>query len=231
MEKITVEVHNLCHPSLCIRFNTATAICSAEGFFYCKVTQRFINMNIQILPLTHLNSTVILLSQLPALWFNLQFKLQKNVIKCRSGKNFWQVAPRNARLYKIHTGSQVLMPLSQSVCLHRTNGCVVFFLMCLQEIRSCCSGGNDPFRVRHCSEELWLSRVRVFEDHNGGDVAAAIAVVRSRPHGDQLLVKHELVAFVDELMRPADQLQVVDVNKLVFWKTERNKKERERSIC
>lgn len=103
-------------------------------------------------------------------------------------------------------GSQVLMPLSRS-------GSVLVF-MCLQEIRCCCSRWDDPFRVGHRSEELRLSRVSVFEDHNGGDVAAAIAVVRSRPHCDQLLIKHELVAFVDELMRPADQLQVVDVNKL-----------------
>lgn len=86
--------------------------------------------------------------------------------------------------------------------------------MFLQEIRCCGSRWNDPFRVRHSSEELWLSCVSIFEDHNGSDVAAAIAVVRSRPHCDQLLVKHELVAFVDKLMCPADQLQVVDVNKL-----------------
>lgn len=111
-------------------------------------------------------------------------------------------------------GSQVLTPLSQSLSVHGTNSCAVLVLSCLQEIRCCCSRWNDPFRVGHCSEELWLSRVGVFEDHNGGNVAAAIAVVGSRPHGDQLLVKHELVAFMDKLMRPADQLQVVDVNKL-----------------
>lgn len=51
--------------------------------------------------------------------------------------------------------------------------------ICLQEIGCCRSRWNDPFRIRHGSEELWLSCVSVFEDHNGGDVAAAIAVVRS----------------------------------------------------
>lgn len=90
--------------------------------------------------------------------------------------------------------------------------CIVF--ICLQEVRCCCSGWNNPFRIRHCSKELWLPCVSVFEDHYGGDVAAAIAVVRSRPYGHQLLIKHELVALMDELMRPADQLQIVDVNKL-----------------
>lgn len=86
--------------------------------------------------------------------------------------------------------------------------------MCLQEIRGRCSGRNDSLRVRHCSEELRLSCISIFEDHDGGDVATAVAVVGSRPHCDQLLVKHELVAFMDKLMRPADQLQVVDVNEL-----------------
>lgn len=87
--------------------------------------------------------------------------------------------------------------------------------MCLQEVRCCCSGWDDSFRIRHCSEELWLSCASVFEDHDGCNVAAAVAVVGSRPHCYQLLIKHELVAFMDELMCPADQLQVVDVNKLI----------------
>lgn len=84
----------------------------------------------------------------------------------------------------------------------------------LQKIRCGCSRWNDSFRVWHRSEELWLSGVDVLKDHDGGDVPAAVAVVGSRPHGDQLLVKHELVALVDKLVRSADQLQVVDVNKL-----------------
>lgn len=84
----------------------------------------------------------------------------------------------------------------------------------LQEIRCCRTGRDDPFRVGHRSEELWLSCVCIFEDHNGGDISTAVAVVGSRPHCHQLLIKHELVAFMDKLMRSTDQLQVVDVNKL-----------------
>ena len=91
---------------------------------------------------------------------------------------------------------------------------MLFFPSCLQEVRCRRSWRNDPFGVGYGSEELGLSGVSVFEDHDGGDIAAAIAVVGSRPHGDQLLIKHELVALVDELVSPADQLQVVDVNKL-----------------
>lgn len=123
---------------------------------------------------------------------------------------------QNPYVYKL------LMPVIRSVSVHWTNGCVVSILMCLQEIRCGRSGRNDSFRVGHCSEELWLSCVSIFEDHNRGNVAAAIAVVRSRPHCDQLLVKHKLVALMDKLMCPADQLQVVDVNKLqVFGRQER----------
>lgn len=96
--------------------------------------------------------------------------------------------------------------------------------MGLQEIGCSCSGWDNPLRVRHCSEELRFSCVSIFKDHNGGDVAAAIAVVRSRPHCDQLLIEHELVAFVDKLVCPADQLQVVDVNKLQFLKDGERKK-------
>lgn len=95
--------------------------------------------------------------------------------------------------------------LLQSVCL----------CSALQEIRCGCSRWDDSLGVRHRPEELRFSRVGVLEDHDGGDVAAAVAVVGRRPHGDQLLVKHELVALVDELVRPADQLQVVDVDKLI----------------
>lgn len=150
-------------------------------------------------------------------WCNVQFKLQNNGIECTAGittdTNKCTTNTLNA-LYKILTCTQVLMPLFQSVSVHWTNGCVVSVLTCLQEIRCCCSGWNDSFRVRHCSEELWLSCVCIFEHHNGGNVAAAIAVVRSRPHCNQFLIKHELVALMDKLMCPAYQLQVVDVNKL-----------------
>lgn len=106
--------------------------------------------------------------------------------------------------------------------VHCTNACV-WALTCLQEIRCCCSGRDDSFRVGHCSEQFGLSRVSVFEDHDGGYVATAVAVVGSWPHSYQLLIEHELVALMDELMSPADQLQVVDVDELQFFK-ERNER-------
>lgn len=90
-----------------------------------------------------------------------------------------------------------------------------FVFVCLQEIGCCCSGRNDPFWIRHCSKELRLSCVSIFEDHYRSNVATAIAVVWSRPHRHQFLIKHELVALVDKLMCPADQLQIIDVDKLI----------------
>lgn len=78
--------------------------------------------------------------------------------------------------------------------------------MCSEEVRGRCSGWYDPLRVGHRTEQLGLSRVDVLEHHDGGDVAAAVAVVGGRPHGHQLLVKHELVALVDQLMSSTDQL-------------------------
>lgn len=113
------------------------------------------------------------------------------------------------------TGADASLPVG--IYALNNNSFLALVLTLLQEIWSCCSRWNDPFRIRHCSEELWFSCVPVFEDHNGGDVATTIAVVRCRPHSDQLLVKHVLVAFMDKLMCPADQLQVVDVNKLTFF--------------
>ena len=86
--------------------------------------------------------------------------------------------------------------------------------MSLEEVRGGCSGRYDALGVGDGAEQLRLSSVDVLEDHDGRDVPAAVAVVGRRPHGHQLLVEHELVAFVDQLMRAADELQVVDVNKL-----------------
>lgn len=83
-----------------------------------------------------------------------------------------------------------------------------------EEVGRGSSGGYDPLRIRHGPEQFGLTRVHVLEDHDGGDVAAAVTVVGGRPHGHQLLIKHELVALVDQLVRSADELQVVDVDKL-----------------
>lgn len=105
---------------------------------------------------------------------------------------------------ELYVGFTMADALFQSVCL--CGG--------LQKIRRGCSRWNDSFRVWHRSEELWLSRVDVLKDHDGGDVPAAVAVVGRRPHRHQLLVEHELVAFVHQLVCAADEFQVVDVDKL-----------------
>lgn len=84
----------------------------------------------------------------------------------------------------------------------------------LQEVGGGCSGRYDALRVGDGAEQLGLSSIDVLEDHDGRDVSTAVAVVGRRPHGHQLLVEHELVAFVNQLMSTADELQVVDVNKL-----------------
>lgn len=69
--------------------------------------------------------------------------------------------------------------------------------LCSEEVGGRRPGRYDPLRVGHGAEQLGFPRVDVLEDHNGGDVAAAVAVVGRRPHRHQLLVKHELVALVD----------------------------------
>ena len=51
-------------------------------------------------------------------------------------------------------------------------------------------------------EQANLSIQMLIEDENGGDIAAAIAVVGRRPDGDQrLLGEHVLVALLHQLMR------------------------------
>ena len=45
--------------------------------------------------------------------------------------------------------------------------------------------------------------------HNRRDVSAAIAIIRRRPHRHEHLVKHVFVSFHHQLMRSADQIQVV----------------------
>lgn len=141
------------------------------------------------------------------------------VLNAQSGSSNWQLAPKmHCRYSKCIkciwlSSADAAVPAST---VHCTNACV-WALTCLQEIRCCCSGRDDSFRVGHCSEQFGLSRVSVFEDHDGGYVATAVAVVGSWPHSYQLLIEHELVALMDELMSPADQLQVVDVDELQFF--------------
>lgn len=88
------------------------------------------------------------------------------------------------------------------------------WLLSLEEVGSGCSGWYDALRVRDSTEQLGFSSVHVLEYHDRRDVSAAVAVVGRRPHGHQLFVKHELVAFMNKLMCTADELQTVDVHKL-----------------
>ena len=89
----------------------------------------------------------------------------------------------------------------------------------LEKVRGCCSRWYDPLRVRYSPEELGLSPVHVLKHHDGSNVSTAVTVVGGGPYRDQLLIEHELVALVNELMGATDELQVVDVNKL--WRGER----------
>ena len=113
-------------------------------------------------------------------------------------------------------------------------------LFLLKEVGRGHPGGNDPLGVGDGLEEFGLARVHVavgkLED--GGDVAAPVAVVWRRPHCHQLIVEHVLVTFEErkemlsirtmsqigqkssptflyQLVRPADELEVVPLHELV----------------
>ena len=75
-------------------------------------------------------------------------------------------------------------------------------------------GWDDTFCIRDSAEELGLSLLWGVEGHDGGNVAAAVAVVRRRPHRHQFVIEHVLVAFMDKLMCSAYQPQVVHHHKL-----------------
>ena len=51
---------------------------------------------------------------------------------------------------------------------------------------------------------------------DGGDVSAAVTIVRSGPDGHDGVVEHELVALHDKLVSPGDQIQAVGGVEL--WK-------------
>jgi hypothetical protein len=61
--------------------------------------------------------------------------------------------------------------------------------------------------IRHGAEDFEV-RLEIFaERHDGGDVAAAVAVVGRRPDGDDFLrLEVVLVAFVDQLVGAGDEL-------------------------
>jgi hypothetical protein len=52
------------------------------------------------------------------------------------------------------------------------------------------------------------------EDHDAGDVAAAVAVVGGTPDGHEVLIKVVFVAFHDELMGSCNQREIIDVIEL-----------------
>ncbi len=55
----------------------------------------------------------------------------------------------------------------------------------------------------------------IIKRKHGGDVATTIAVVWRGPNGHQrALVEHVLVTLLHQLMRAADQIQVVDAGEL-----------------
>ena len=70
--------------------------------------------------------------------------------------------------------------------------------------------------IRHSGENLEF-RLQVFtQGHDGSDIAASVAVVGCRPHGHHVLGGEMIfVAFVDELVRAGDEVEVVYVVELL----------------
>ena len=64
-------------------------------------------------------------------------------------------------------------------------------------------------------EDLEVALQVLIDVEDGGDITAAVAVVRGRPDRDQIGVLEPVFESVhDELVRPCNQLQVVDVVEL-----------------
>ncbi|KAJ8106556.1 hypothetical protein OPT61_g9452 [Boeremia exigua] len=77
------------------------------------------------------------------------------------------------------------------------------------------AGGHSAAVVRDGAEDLELLLEVLGQVHDGGDVAAAVAVVGGGPDGDDVLVLEVvLVALVDQLVGAGNQLQAVDVVEL-----------------
>jgi len=69
-------------------------------------------------------------------------------------------------------------------------------------------------RIKHFERAL-IDLKSGIDSQNGSYIPASITVVGSGPHGDQVpFWKHELVAFLDELMRSTNKHQVVYPVKL-----------------
>lgn len=75
--------------------------------------------------------------------------------------------------------------------------------------------GDDPVFVRDGVEKLGIPAGPIVERQDGRNVPAPVAVVGRRPDRDQVLVgEHVLVALLDQLVGPADELEPVDVAEL-----------------
>mmetsp|Transcript_36841 Transcript_36841/g.115857 ORF Transcript_36841/g.115857 Transcript_36841/m.115857 type:complete len:209 (-) Transcript_36841:585-1211(-) len=85
----------------------------------------------------------------------------------------------------------------------------------LDEIRHARPGGHHAPVLLRLSEELYLALHVLVEAQDGGDVPAAVAVVRGRPHRDEALVReHVLEPLLYELVRTAYKLEPVDLIEL-----------------
>jgi hypothetical protein len=86
----------------------------------------------------------------------------------------------------------------------------------LHKVRHGSASGHHALIIRDGVENLEVSVEILVELEDAGHVAAAVAVVGGRPHGDKVLLgEHVLVALLHELMRPANELQPVDSRELV----------------
>ena len=88
-------------------------------------------------------------------------------------------------------------------------------VVCSQEVWGGAPIGDDPLLVRDGVEKLGLAAGPIIERQDGRNVPAPVAVVGRRPDRDQVLVgEHVLVALLDQLVGPADELEPVDVAEL-----------------
>ena len=71
-----------------------------------------------------------------------------------------------------------------------------------------------PFVLLCCAIHDEIPAAVLVYRQNGRHVTTPVAVVRGRPYCDELLVEHVLVAFLHELVRACDELQLVDVVEL-----------------
>ena len=79
----------------------------------------------------------------------------------------------------------------------------------LQEILSSPlpSGGDSSSMIGHGAENLEVRLQILSKGHDGGDVAAAVAVVGCRPDGDDFLrLEVVLVAFIYQLVGASNEL-------------------------